>query len=82
MGLPRPSDFYLVLASTSGCVPQPGRYNAVTLDEARQSTSNTLQYFEVAENARDQRGQSLHKPRSFDKTRNPKSRYRLQTPQQ
>jgi prepilin-type processing-associated H-X9-DG protein/prepilin-type N-terminal cleavage/methylation domain-containing protein len=34
----------------------------VTLDEARQSTSNTLQYFEVAENGANQRGNPFSSP--------------------
>lgn len=38
------------------------RNYAVTLDEARQSTSNTLQYFEVAENAESQGGNPFSSP--------------------
>lgn len=38
------------------------RNTFVTLDEARQSTSNTLQYFEVAENAGNKRGNPFSSP--------------------
>lgn len=38
------------------------RNYAVTLDEARQSTSNTLQYFEVAENAETNGGNPFSSP--------------------
>jgi prepilin-type processing-associated H-X9-DG protein len=50
MCLPRPSDFYLVLASTSGCVPQPGETTpsrSTKPDNPRATLCNTSRWLKT-----------------------------------